>query len=82
MKSLLSSKRSKAICVIGLVAISIAFISKKLIRYQSGGCIKGGQELTYKKVVKYYFSWELASHLNIIVDVQSNQIILLVLVFR
>ena len=55
MKSLLSSKRSKAICVIGLVAISIATISKKLIRYPSGGCIKGVQELTHKKVVKYYF---------------------------
>ena len=54
MKSLLSSKRSKAICVIGLVAISIAAISKTLIRYPSGGCIKGEQELTHKKVVGYY----------------------------
>ena len=46
MKSLLSSKRSKAILGIGLIAIGIGAISKKVISYPTGGCIKGNQELT------------------------------------
>ena len=52
MKSLLSNKRNKAILSIGLVAISIGAISKKVIRYPTKGCIKGGQELTLKNVIK------------------------------
>ena len=52
MKSLLSSKRSKAILGIGLIAIGIGLISKKVIRYPTGGCIKGTQELTLNKEVE------------------------------
>ena len=46
MKSLLSSKRSKALLGIGLIAIGIGAISKKVISYPTGGCMKGNQELT------------------------------------
>ena len=46
MKSLPSSKRSKALLGIGLIAIGIGAISKKVISYPSGGCMKGNQELT------------------------------------
>ena len=46
MKSLLASNRSKALLGIGVLAIGIGAISKKVISYQSGGCIKGGQEMT------------------------------------
>ena len=55
MKSLLASKRSKAILGIGIVAISIGAISKKLIIYPAGGCMKGSQELTFKKEINNYF---------------------------
>jgi len=55
MKSLLSSKRSKAILGIGLIAISIGAISKKVISYPAGGCMKGTQELTLKKVINKFF---------------------------
>ena len=51
MKSLLSSKRSKAILGIGLIAIGIGAISKKVISYPTGGCIKGNQELTLNIVI-------------------------------
>ena len=47
MKSLLSNKRSKAILGIGLIAIGIGAISKKVISYPTGGCMKGNQELTF-----------------------------------
>ena len=47
MKSLLASKRSKAILGIGVIAISIGAISKKFITYPSGGCMKGTQEMTF-----------------------------------
>ena len=46
MKSVLSNKRSKAIIVIVFIAIGIGVISKKVINYPSGGCIKNNQELT------------------------------------
>ena len=46
MKYLISSKRSRALFGIGLVALSIGLISKKVINYPSGGCIKGTQEIT------------------------------------
>ena len=52
MKSLLSSKRTKAILGIGLIAISIGAISKKVISYPTGGCMKGTQELTLNKRIK------------------------------
>ena len=55
MKSLLSSKRSKVILVIGLIAISIGAISKKVISYPTGGCMKGTQELTLNKGINKFF---------------------------
>ena len=56
MKSLQVSKRSKAIFSIGLIAISIGVISKKVINYPAGGCMKGAQELTFKKQLNNYLS--------------------------
>ena len=47
MKYLISSKRSRALFGIGVVAISIGLISKKVIKYPVGGCIKGSQEITF-----------------------------------
>ena len=47
MKSLLASKRSKAILGIGVLAIGIGAISKKVISYPEGGCMKGGTEMTF-----------------------------------
>ena len=47
MKSLLASNRSKAILGIGVLAIGIGAISKKVISYPTGGCMKGGQEMTF-----------------------------------
>ena len=46
MKSLLSSKRSKAILGIGVIAIGIGVISKKVISFPAGGCIKGDTQMT------------------------------------
>ena len=54
MKSLLSSKRSKAILGIGLIAIGIGAISKKVISYPTGSCIKGAEELTLNKEIKKF----------------------------
>tara|TARA_Y200000002_G_scaffold194323_1_gene160579 strand:- start:58 stop:240 length:183 start_codon:yes stop_codon:yes gene_type:complete len=47
MKYLLACKRYKAILGIGVLAIGIGAISKKVISYPTGGCIKGGQEMTF-----------------------------------
>ena len=47
MKYLITSKRSRALLGIGIVAISIGLISKNVIKYPAGGCIKGTQELTF-----------------------------------
>ena len=55
MNSLFASKRSKAIFGIGILAISIGAISKKVISYPTGGCMKGAQELTLKKGISNYF---------------------------
>ena len=52
MKSLLASKRSKAILGIGVIAIGIGAISKKFISYPSGGCMKGSQEMTFNREIK------------------------------
>ena len=52
MKSLLSNQRTKAIFGIGLIAIGIGAISKKVISYPTGGCMKGTQELTLNKGLK------------------------------
>ena len=55
MKSLFASKRSKAIFGIGILAISIGAISKKVIIYPTGECMKGAQELTFRKEINNYF---------------------------
>ena len=47
MKYLISSKRSRALFGIGIVAISIGIISKKVINYPAGGCVRGTKELTF-----------------------------------
>ena len=47
MKSLLSSNRTKALLGIGVIAIGIGAISKKVISYPSGGCMKGNKEMTF-----------------------------------
>ena len=46
MKYHILSKRSRALFSIGIVAISIGLISKKVINYPAGGCMKGTQEIT------------------------------------
>ena len=47
MKSFLAINRTKALLGIGVVAIGIGAISKKVISYPSGGCMKGTQEMTF-----------------------------------
>ena len=47
MKYLASSKRSRALFGIGIIAIGIGLISKKVINYPAGGCMKGTQEITF-----------------------------------
>ena len=47
MKSFLTSNRSKALLSIGVLAIGISAISKKVIHYPTGGCLKGDQEMTF-----------------------------------
>jgi len=47
MKYLITSKRSRALFSIGIVAISIGLISKKVINYPAGGSMKGTQEITF-----------------------------------
>ena len=47
MKCLLSNKRSRALFGIGIIAISIGLISKKVINYSAEGCMKGTQEITF-----------------------------------
>ena len=47
MKYLMTSKRSRALFGIGIVAISIGLVSKKVINYPTGGCMKGTQEITF-----------------------------------
>ena len=46
MKPFLASNRTKALLGIGVLAIGIGAISKKVISYPTGGCMKGGQEIT------------------------------------
>ena len=47
MKYLFSSERSMALVGIGIVAITIGLLSKKVINYPAGGCVKGTLELTF-----------------------------------
>ncbi len=51
MKSLLATKRAKAILGIVVIAIGIGAISKKFISYPNGGCMKGSQEMTINKEI-------------------------------
>ena len=46
MNHLIKSKRSRALFGIGIVAVSIGLISKKVINYPVGGCMKSTQETT------------------------------------
>ena len=46
MKPFLASNRTKALLGIGVLAIGIGAISKKVISYPTGGFMKGGQEIT------------------------------------
>ena len=46
MKYFNASNRNIALFGIVMVAISIGIISKKVISYPAGGCMKGAQELT------------------------------------
>ena len=55
MNSLFERKRSIAIFGVGILAISIGVISKKVINYPPEGCMKGIQELTFKKKINNYF---------------------------
>ncbi len=55
MKSMLKSKRSKALLGIGLIAIGIGAISKKVTSYPTGGCMKANQELTLNKGINKFF---------------------------
>ena len=47
MKNLISRKRSRALLCIGIVAMSIGFISKKVINYSVVGCMEGTQETNF-----------------------------------
>ena len=47
MNYLTLSKRSIALFGIGIVAISIGLISKKVINYPAGGCMKSTQEISF-----------------------------------
>ena len=47
MKYFISNKRPRVLFGIGLVAISIGLISKKVINYPAGGCMEGTQEITF-----------------------------------
>ena len=57
MKSLIASKRSKAILIIALIAIGIGAISKKIISFPTGECMKGAQDLTLNKEIKKYIQY-------------------------
>ena len=47
MKHHITSKRSRALFGIGIVAISIGLISKKVINYPIKDCIRGTDEITF-----------------------------------
>ncbi len=46
MKYLISSKRSRALFGIGIVAIGIGLISKQVINYPAEGCMKETQKIS------------------------------------
>ena len=47
MKNLIPNKRYRALFGIGVIAISIGLISKKVINYPARGCMKETQEFTF-----------------------------------
>ena len=47
MKNLISSKRSRALFGIAIVAIIFGLISKKVINYPAGGCMEVTKEITF-----------------------------------
>ena len=47
MNYLISSKRSRALLGIGIVAIGIGLLSKKVVNYPAGGCMKVTQEISF-----------------------------------
>ena len=55
MKFLIASNRLKAILGIGIFAIGIGAITKKVISYPQGGCMKGAQEITFYKKINNFF---------------------------
>ena len=55
MKPSLTGKRSREILGIGIIAIGVGAISKKVISYQTGGCMKGKQEMTFNKEINNYY---------------------------
>ena len=52
MKSIIESKRTKAILGIFVIAIGVGAISKKIISYRTGDCMKGIKEVTFNKNFK------------------------------
>ena len=54
MRPLFLSKRSRAILGIGIVAIGIGAISKKIISYPAGGCMQDAQEMTFNQGINKY----------------------------
>ena len=55
MKSFLANKRANAILGIGVIGIGIGAISKKVISYPTGGCIKGTKVFTLNKGINKFF---------------------------
>ena len=47
MNYLISSKRKRALFGIGIFDISVGLISKKVINYPAGGCMKNTQEISF-----------------------------------
>ena len=56
MKYLILSKRSRALFGIGIVAISIGLISKKVISYPPGLPRREAQGITVNKFIKKYLT--------------------------
>ena len=55
MKSFLANKRANAILGIAVIAIGIGAISKTVIIYQTGDCMKGNKEFTLNKGINKFF---------------------------
>ena len=64
MKSIYVSKRSIAIAGILAIALSIVAISKKVISYPTGSCMKGTQELTLNKGINKFIIKKTSSSIK------------------